>query len=452
MRYCLDNRYRNNDGEIVERKAIKNYNALLLRKSYQQIYKAGGLYSASQKIYPLLGAHFTQTQNRWTFPSGATVDFGHMEHEQDKDKYLGLELPWIGFDEVNQFSESQFWFMTSSNRSTLGIPSRIRATCNPDSSSWVREFIDWWIDSDTGWPIPERDGKIRWFVRLDNMMHWASSKDKLWEKVKDNFGGDRTFFMPSSATFIRSLLEDNRILEESDPGYRAKLLQMPEVERQRFLEGNWLVSPSEGSEWADHPEYFDRHIWTDMWPEDFISSVIFIDPSKGKTERSDFSAIVFVGLKGGKMYVHSDIKRRPAEDIVRDALRMYQEFNPTAIAVEENNFQDLLAPIFDQECERQNCPPLNIYMVRSIEKKEIRIRSLGPFLSRQKILLHKSNDGNRILYRQLKDFGIKGVHDDGPDALEGAIRVLRDLLGTDPADEVVDVPIEDNEPDVEYAL
>lgn len=454
MRYCINNRSRHREtGEVIDRPAVKNFNALLLRKSYQQIYKAGGLYSASQKIYPHLGAHFTQTTNRWTFPSGGTVDFGHMEHEQDKDKYLGLEIPWIGFDEVNQFSESQFWFMTSSNRSTLGIPSRIRATCNPDSSSWVRDFIEWWIDIDTGWPIPERDGVIRWFVRLNNEMYWGSTKDELWESVKDWFDGDRTNFMPSSATFIKSLLEDNRVLEESDPGYRAKLLQMPEVDRQRFLEGNWLVSPTEGSEWEKYPEYFDRHIWTDYWPDKFISSVIFIDPSKGKTDRSDFSAIVFVGLHQGKMFVRSDIKKRPAEQIVEDALRMYRDLNPTAIAVEENNFQDLLAPIFDQECERQNFPPMNIYMVRSIEKKEVRIRSLGPFLARQKIKLHKSNKDNRILYGQLKDFGIKGRHDDGPDALEGAIRVLRDLLGTDPMDEVVDSPEDDDdEPEVEYAL
>ncbi|HSG73070.1 MAG TPA: terminase family protein [Planctomycetaceae bacterium] len=448
MRFCIDTV----DYEGNPLKAVKGYNALILRRTSTEILKSGGLLSASEKIYPLLGAQFIQTSMRWTFPSKATVDFGYIEHDSDKMKYLGLELPWIGFDEVNLFSESTFWFMLSSNRSTLGVPSRIRATCNPDSASWVAEFIEWWIDQDTGFPIPERDGIWRWFVRLDNQMFWGSTKEELWEKTKNMYGGDPTNFIPKSATFIKSLLSDNKILEREDPGYRGMLLAMPQVDRMRFLDGNWLVSPSEGAEWSDCPQYFDRHIWTDHWPEQFVSSCIYIDPSKGKTDRSDPSAIVFVGLKGGKMYVRSDIKRRPPEQIVRDAVQMMEELNPTVLAVEQNMFQELLAPMFDQACDERHIPPFNIQLVHNSESKHVRIRSLGPFLEREKLLLHKDCNSNKILYGQLRDFGIKGKHDDGPDALEGAIRVLR-ALGTDPMDAEVDAPIEsDNEPEVEYAL
>jgi predicted phage terminase large subunit-like protein len=430
--------------------AVRGYNALLLRTSYQQILKSGGLLSASNKIYPHCGAHFTQTTMRWSFPSGSTVDFGHMEHEKDKNKYLGLELPYIGFDEVNLFSESQFWFMTSSNRSTLKVPSRIRATCNPDSSSWVAKLIEWWIDQETGWPIPERDGVVRWFVRMDNQMLWGDSPQDLWDKSWEHFDNDPTNFMPKSLTFIKSLLSDNKILMESDPAYRATLLAMPQVERMRYLEGNWLVSPSEGTEWANHPQYFDRHIWTEHWPEDFICSSMFIDPSKGKTDRSDYSAIVFVGLKGGKMYVKSDIKRRPAEEIVRDAISMYVELQPNVLAIERNTFQELLGPMFDNECEKRGLPPFNIVFPYSAQKKEIRIRSLGPFLENCKLLLHKHCEGNRLLFTQLKDFGVCR-HDDGPDALEGAIRVLYSL-GIDPMAEEAEGPSYDDEPDIEYAL
>jgi predicted phage terminase large subunit-like protein len=438
MRYCIGTQ------------AIKGYNALLLRTSFQQILKSGGLLSASNKIYPYAGANFGQTSMRWSFPSGATVDFGHMEHEKDKNKYLGLELPYIGFDEVNMFSESQFWFMLSSNRSTLGVPSRIRATCNPDSSSWVADFISWWIDQDTGFPIPERDGVHRYFVRLENDMYWNSSPDLLWEEVKDHYD-DKREFLPKSATFIKSLLSDNKILTDSDPSYKATLMQMPEVDRMRFLEGNWLVSPTEGSEWERCPQYFSNHLWTEHWPDQFVSSAIYIDPSKGRTERSDYSAIVFVGLKGGKIYVRSDIKRRPAEEIVRDAIGMYQELKPNAFAIERNTFQELLAPMFDMECERSNLPPIPIQLPYSAENKETRIRSLGAYLEREKLLLHKQCDSNKLMYRQLKNFGIKGAHDDGPDALEGAIRMLF-ALGTDPMDEEPTAPEEDDLPEFDVAI
>ena len=53
--------------------------------------------------------------------------------------------------------------MLSSNRSTCGVKPYIRATTNPDTDSWVRQFIAWWIDEDSGYPIPSRSGKIRWF-------------------------------------------------------------------------------------------------------------------------------------------------------------------------------------------------------------------------------------------------------------------------------------------------
>lgn len=431
--------------------AKPDFNAVLLRQSFQQIQQSGGLLSASEKIYPHLGANFTMNRMAWKFPSKATVSFGHMEHEKDKLKYQGAEIPWIGFDELTHFSKGQFFYMLSRNRSTCGVPSQIRASCNPDSASWVAEFIEWWIDKNTGLPIPERDGVIRYFVRVDDNIEWGDTPQELWDRVGSSFDGTHEFF-PKSVTFIRSQLADNQILMEADPSYKASLRALPTTERLQLLEGNWLVSPSEGSEWEDCPHYFDRHIWTEHWPESFAASAIYIDPSKGKTNRSDFSAIVFVGLTGGKMYVKSDIARRPAEQIVEDAVRMYLELKPTAMAIEENNFQDLLQPMFDTLAERMNLPPFQIFPVYSMEKKEIRIRSLGPLLDRKKLLLHKECNGNTILYQQLKDFGIKGRHDDGPDALEGAIRVLR-ALGAETEGEVTDpLPEDDMEPDVEYAL
>ena len=45
------------------------------------------------------------------------------------------------------------------------MPPYIRATCNPDADSWVADLLQWWIDQDTGFPIPERAGKVRWFIR-----------------------------------------------------------------------------------------------------------------------------------------------------------------------------------------------------------------------------------------------------------------------------------------------
>ena len=64
--------------------------------------------------------------------------------------------------------------------------------------------------------------------------------------------------------------------------------------------------------------------------------------------------------------------------------------------------------------------------LKNMVGKEIRINRLGPFLHRRQIKI-RNNDGGRLLVRQLKEFPI-GDHDDAPDALEGAIRLLS-LLG-----------------------
>nr|WP_234841454.1 terminase family protein [Sinorhizobium meliloti] len=73
---------------------------------------------------------------------------------------------------MTHFSAKQFWYMVSRNRSMSGVRPYTRATCNPDADSWVAELIRWWIDQDTGLPIPERAGVLRWFVRSDSPQTW----------------------------------------------------------------------------------------------------------------------------------------------------------------------------------------------------------------------------------------------------------------------------------------
>ena len=57
----------------------------------------------------------------------------------------------------------------------------MRATCNPDPDSFVRRLIDWWIGPD-GYPIKERSGVIRWFVRDEaGALRWFDTKEAAYE-------------------------------------------------------------------------------------------------------------------------------------------------------------------------------------------------------------------------------------------------------------------------------
>ena len=144
-------------------------------------------------------------------------------------------------------SDKQWWYMLSRNRSTCGIKPYIRATTNPDADSWVAELIAWWINQDTGYPIPERAGVIRYFIRVGESLVWANDPSELSEYKKS----DGTPIPPKSLTFIPAGLEDNKILMETDPDYEANLLAMNTVERERYRYGNWKIRPRSGM-------YFDR--------------------------------------------------------------------------------------------------------------------------------------------------------------------------------------------------
>jgi predicted phage terminase large subunit-like protein len=172
------------------------------------------------------------------------------------------------------FTEKQFFYMLSRNRSTSGVPGYVRATCNPDSESWVRKLVDWYISPD-GYALPERSGVMRWFIRRDDLLIWGDSREGLIEK----YGPTE---LPKSFTFIPSKLQDNKILMEKDPSYLASLKALSRVERLRLLGdgdrgGNWNVRAVAGMVFKK--EWFPV---VDAIPSGWISAVRFWDRAATK--------------------------------------------------------------------------------------------------------------------------------------------------------------------------
>ncbi len=227
----------------------REFGGVIFRKNTTQVRNKGGLWDESMKVYSLFGAQPKDARLEWVFPSRMTMKFAHLEHEQTVLDYQGSQIPFIGFDELTHFSEQQFFYMMSRNRSTSGVPGYIRATCNPDPDSWVRKFIDWWIGKD-GYAIKERSGVIRWFIRIEDKLIWADSAEEIFAIY-----GRRPEIQPKSVTFISSTVYDNKILLEKDPAYLANLLALPRVDRLRLLGGNWNVKATAGTmfnrDWID---------------------------------------------------------------------------------------------------------------------------------------------------------------------------------------------------------
>jgi predicted phage terminase large subunit-like protein len=217
---------------------VKDFSAVVFRRTLADVRKPGSIWDTSVPLYGELGAKPRLDTFTWTFPRGSKIVFGHLEHETTVLDWQGAQIPFIAFDELTHFSRAQFFYLLSRNRSTCGVRPYVRATTNPDADSWVAELIAWWIDPGTGLPIPDRAGALRWFARDGDAIVWGDSEADVASRVPGA--------MPKSLTFIPAKLEDNAILMAADPGYRANLLALPVVERERLLGGNWKIRPAAG--------------------------------------------------------------------------------------------------------------------------------------------------------------------------------------------------------------
>lgn len=235
-------------------KDIRNsyLSAILLRNEKDDLLD---LVNTSYQLYSPFGTYNRSINDMtWNFYNGGKLKFSYYAgtYEDFETRFRGRQYSYIGIDEITQIAYRKFKFLVTCNRNAYGIRNRFYGTCNPDPDSWVRKFIDWWIDED-GLPIPERDGIVRYcFMDGDtpDQIYWGDTPeevysqckdiiDPLWKDEYEALGFNKVTMFVKSATFIKGKLEENIALISSDPNYVANLAQQDEEQRSRDLEGNW---------------------------------------------------------------------------------------------------------------------------------------------------------------------------------------------------------------------
>lgn len=176
---------------------VPGYSALLLRRTFPELEQANGLIPVSKSWLAGTDAKWSDKKHRWTFPSGATLQLGHIEYEDDKYNYDGSQFQYIGFDETTGFTESMYRYMFSRLRAPigLGIPLRMRAASNPgkEGHEWVKQrFIT----------EGRQNGRV----------------------------------------FIPATIDDNPYLDKE--AYVKSLDQLDPLTRAQLLKGDWSVRPS----------------------------------------------------------------------------------------------------------------------------------------------------------------------------------------------------------------
>ena len=167
--------------------------------------------------------------------------------QQAKKDAQGQETTMYLLDEATQLDFDFTEYLMSRLRSRSKHFSRMVLSCNPDPDHPLRTLIDWYIDED-GYPIRERDGVVRYFYKLDGNTIWADSKEELAELTGITDKEDWEFkFL--SFSFVSATIDDNPIMDEINPTYRAWLEGLNPTDKAQLLYGNWDARPKGASFW-----------------------------------------------------------------------------------------------------------------------------------------------------------------------------------------------------------
>ena len=232
--------------EPLRHKSVSGFGVVCFRRTSPQIKAEGALWDTSMQMYNSIGGNAKESVLEWEIDK-MKIKFSHLEYEKNIYDWQGSQIPLIMFDELTHFTKKMFFYLLTSNRSVCGVNPYIRATCNPDPESWVADFISWWIDQETGFSIPEREGKLRYLVVDGDNYIWGDSKaeviDKAWfmlEPIVTKSGIDPNEFV-KSVTFIGGSIYDNKELLTVNPAYLGNLLAQDKETQMALLHSNWKV-------------------------------------------------------------------------------------------------------------------------------------------------------------------------------------------------------------------
>jgi len=157
------------------------------------------------------------------------------------------------------------------------------------------------------------------------------------------------------------------------------------------------------------------------------------DPSLGKNDRSDDSAIIdgLVLSTGGLIYIdEADVRRRKPQEICEDAIEHGRRHPYVSFGFESVGFQLVLKQDLERLSDERGTYLPVVEVDHEGVPKDLRIRRLSPLIERGVLRFRRSQ---KVLLDQLRNYRPNGRQkDDGPDALEMLVRLIRDEIGGGP--------------------
>lgn len=189
--------------------------AMLMRRTYPELEKS--LIKKSRLAIPEGLGRYNDAKHRWTISCGegfpdSYIEFGHCETSKSVYSYLSAEWDYLGIDESTSFSKDIFDLLLSRVRTTReGVKTRVRLCSNPGNigHGWHKEFFG----------IGRKDVQ----------------PNTVWTPPR----AEEDSYDPPSRCFIPAVIFDNPALIKADPGYLAKLENLPDARKRMYLKGEW---------------------------------------------------------------------------------------------------------------------------------------------------------------------------------------------------------------------
>ncbi len=281
----------------------------------------------------------------------------------------------------------------------------------------VKQILEW-ITSAV-YPALEANGRL--FI-IGTILRRRSALDVM-------LTSEREPYCHFTRRIYRAITEEGRSLWEAKHSL-AKLL------RQKKLMGTTAFNQEKMNEPMHETGVF-RQEWVHYYHPDTLKDkelkvMGFFDPSLESGSSSDYKAMITVGLALQEMVFYvmdAFIQKTTLENTLRTICNRFQTYKHLVIGVEDNFFQRLLLSEFDRLGKELGLA-LPVKGVTQRVAKEARIISLSPLLERGKIRFIRGHSDQELLIEQLLYFPSKSINDDGPDALEGAVRLFQSFRQT----------------------
>jgi predicted phage terminase large subunit-like protein len=365
---------------------VPGYDAILFRKTFQDLNLPGALMDLAQQWLGPTDAHWDGTAHRWTFPSGASLSFGYLAGANDRYRYQSAEFQFIGFDELTQFPEVDYTYLFSRLRrkKDVTIPLRMRAASNPGGvgHEWVRtRFID-----------PDTSARSR--------------------------------------CFVPATLDDNPYLDRDT--YMQNLMRLDPVTRAQLLRGDWearSVGPMFAGHWFElvdmMPPYMPNvsrppspHIAELVRYWDLAATAVEV----GKND-PDYTVGCLMARSDTAIYYVADIRRiRDTPKNVEALIRQTADMDPKGTVVWVEREPGSAGKAYVDHLRGDVLPDVSIYEDKVTGDKAMRAAPLASHAEAGFVKLVRA-PWNRALLDELEGFPIAS-HDDQVDATAGAYRKL----------------------------